>query len=163
MITTGDEEPCIHLSNYLAFCQICESTDPNLRSAKILGVLPSRFTTPHAPAVVIHSRKCLRTILQWCCGGYTGQTRAQNERTEDVVPEPDFEIRFLKKACIFRWLRNFNLVIWRSQVGRIKNPLNLFCSTVIKIPRNEFIAQTDQNLILSVWLKKLLRIAYGFR
>ena len=109
MITTGDEEPCIHLSDYLGFCQICESTDPNLRSDKRLRVLQRGFTTPRAPAVVIHSRKCLRTILQWCCGGYTGQTRAQNERTEDVVPEPDFEIRFLKKHAFFG---DCEILIW---------------------------------------------------
>ena len=76
MITTGDEEPCIHLSGYLAFCQICESTDPNLRSDKRLGVLPRGFTRSRAPAVVIHSRKCLRTIPN----GVVVAIRAKRER-----------------------------------------------------------------------------------
>ena len=32
---------------------------------------------------------------------YDGQTRAQSERTGDVVIIMDFEMRFLKKTCIF--------------------------------------------------------------
>ena len=84
--------------------------------------------------------KMPQDYLEGCCGGYAGQTRAQNERTDHAVSKMDFGIRFLSKACIF-WSRIFlRGSIWRGQRGGIKNPLNLICSTVIQIPRNEFIA-----------------------
>ena len=90
--------------------------------------------------VIIQSRKCLRTISKVVVGGYAGQTRAQNERTDHAVSKMDFGIRFLSKAYIF-WSRIFlRGSIWRRQRSGIKNPLNLICSTVIQIPRNEFIA-----------------------
>ena len=62
MTTTGDGEQWIQLSDYLAFCEICECTDPNVRSAKMIGLPPRGFTTPRALVVVIHSRKRLRAI-----------------------------------------------------------------------------------------------------
>ena len=70
----------------------------------MLGVLSGGFTTPHAPVVVIHSRKCLRTNPRGVvgqCGSYAGQTRAQNERTEHVVSTADFGTCFLKKNMHF--------------------------------------------------------------
>ena len=45
--TTGGREQWISLSETLIFCQIWESTDPNLRCGKMLGVLPGKFTAPY--------------------------------------------------------------------------------------------------------------------
>ena len=90
--------------------------------------------------VIIHSRKCLRTISKVVVGAMLAKRERRTSAQIMLCQKMDFGIRFLSKVCIFRSRIFLRGSIWRGQRGGIKNPLNLICSTIIQILRNEFIA-----------------------
>ena len=166
MFTTGGREQWICLGEHLTFYHIWDLDLWILKSDKMSGFLTGGFLAPYPRWWITYtpgnaSEQSLGVLWE-LINEYDGQTRAQSERTGDVVIIMDFEMRFLKKTCIF-WSRIcVGPPIWRGQRGGIKNPLNLICSMVIQIPRNEFIAQTDQKPNWSPWLKKIVTDSIWF-
>ena len=85
-------------------------------------VLSHAYLSPATPGGV-HIVPVMHQGNPWVfCGSYAGQVGPQNECTGDVAPDIDFEIRFLKKTCIFRSWISFQDSIWRAHIGRTKNP-----------------------------------------
>ena len=86
------------MEEHLTFWQIRDLDLWILRSGEMSGCLAGIFTNHGGDHTL---SKMPQDYLEGCCGGYAGQTRAQNERTDHAVPKNGFWNTFFVKSMRF--------------------------------------------------------------
>ena len=103
---------------------ICQIWDLDLQDLKNDRLSDRRLHCSPPPVMDRHSRKWLRAIPSVVVGATRAKRVRKTSAQRMSYRKMNFEIRFLKKTCIFWWFQNLDFMIWGGQVGRKKIDLN---------------------------------------